>query len=302
MFVDISMNDLYKNVKIDDNETFEDSMVECACGCGTLIPKFDKRGIERRYFCGHNRKGITGIKFTEEHKRKIGVSNKGKNKGRKVSEETRKRIGIASRGRIFTEEHKRKIGDAQTGENNHNFGKKATEETRKKISEAGKGREMSKATRKKLSDGNKGKIVSEETRRKISEANKGRKVSEETRKKMCAASMGRKHTEESLEKMSGENCVHWKGGISFEPYCPKFTNKFKEMIREAFGRKCFLCNKTEADNGQNLSVHHVQYEKNCGCDDTLKCDYVPLCKSCHGKTNNKREYWEKIIILMLNNN
>ena len=31
----------------------------CACGCGELIPKYDKKGRERRFISGHYRRGIT---------------------------------------------------------------------------------------------------------------------------------------------------------------------------------------------------------------------------------------------------
>lgn len=123
---------------------------------------------------------------------------------------------------------------------------------------------------------------------------------------------GRKHTLESINKIRknhadmsgknnpmygrrGSNAPSWVGGISFEPYCPKFNESFKESIREEFGRVCFLCPTSEEENGRKLSVHHVQYEKNCLCDD-IKCEFVPLCDSCHGKTNHNREHWEALIL------
>ena len=104
-----------------------------------------------------------------------------------------------------------------------------------------------------------------------------------------------KISEANKGKNLGEKSGLWKGGVSFEPYCSKFNEQFKEMIRDKFGRVCFLCGKTEEDNSIKLSVHHVQYNKNCGCDDSLKCDYVPLCNSCHSKTTNNREYYESLI-------
>lgn len=97
------------------------------------------------------------------------------------------------------------------------------------------------------------------------------------------------------ENMRGENCPGWKGGISFEPYCTKFNNVFKESIREKFERVCFLCPTTEEENGQKLSVHHVNYNKDCLCDDS-DCEFVPLCRRCHSKTNSNRHYWEKLIL------
>lgn len=94
---------------------------------------------------------------------------------------------------------------------------------------------------------------------------------------------------------AGEKHWNWKGGISFEPYCPKFNDSFKESIREKFNRICFLCPTTEKENGQKLSVHHVNYRKDCLCED-ITCEFVPLCKSCHSKTTNNHEYWKKEIM------
>ena len=99
-----------------------------------------------------------------------------------------------------------------------------------------------------------------------------------------------------------ESNGRWKGGVSFQPYCQKFNGRFKESIRDKFNRTCFLCGITEKDMQQDqrergkkriykLSVHHVNYNKNCLCDDSI-CEFVPLCISCHAKTNSDREYWE----------
>lgn len=91
------------------------------------------------------------------------------------------------------------------------------------------------------------------------------------------------------------NHPRWNGGVSYEPYCTKFDEKFKESIRYKFNRICFICGISEKENGRRLDVHHVNYDKKCLCDD-LKCEFVPLCISCHSKTNSKRTYWEKHII------
>ena len=99
----------------------------------------------------------------------------------------------------------------------------------------------------------------------------------------------------------GENNPSWQGGISFEPYCSKFNDDFKEYIREKFGRVCFLCPKTEEENGRRLSVHHVNYNKDCGCDDDETCQFVPLCIGCNSKVNFNREMWEKKINDMMKN-
>ncbi len=87
----------------------------------------------------------------------------------------------------------------------------------------------------------------------------------------------------------GENSPTWKGGISFEPYCPKFNNEFKERVRDFWGRRCGICG--EKENGRKLSVHHVNYNKMVCCDDTPPL-FIPTCEVCHGKTNHRREAWE----------
>lgn len=62
---------------------------------------------------------MKGKHFTEEHKRKIGIANKGKNSGRKASEEARRKMSIAGKGRPKSEEMKRKNSLAQMGGKNH---------------------------------------------------------------------------------------------------------------------------------------------------------------------------------------
>ena len=91
------------------------------------------------------------------------------------------------------------------------------------------------------------------------------------------------------------NWVNRRDGISFEPYCIKFNKSFKERIRNTFGRVCFLCGKNELKNGRKLDVHHVNYDKTCLCND-LKCEFVPLCISCHSKTSGQRNKNEQIIL------
>ena len=90
-----------------------------------------------------------------------------------------------------------------------------------------------------------------------------------------------------------ESNPNWKGGISFEPYCPKFNNNLKERVRSFFDYECVLCNKTTRENGEQLAVHHVEYDKQACCDGEL-VHFVALCRSCHSRTNNNRLVWEHI--------
>jgi len=111
--------------------------------------------------------------------------------------------------------------------------------------------------------------------------NYGKQFSDKTRKKMSEARKGKKNP-------------RWKGGKSFEPYCPKFTLEFKERVREFWGRKCGISGITEEENGKKLAIHHVNYEKMSCCNDTPPL-FIALSNSSHSKTNSNRKYWEHIL-------
>lgn len=96
-------------------------------------------------------------KHTEETKKRIGSSNKGKsawNKGKKRREETKKKISEATKGRVFSDEHRRKLRLAKKG-------KPPSDGTL--------------ANLRKMAKENKGKARSEETKRRISETKRRRK-------------------------------------------------------------------------------------------------------------------------------
>lgn len=90
----------------------------------------------------------------------------------------------------------------------------------------------------------------------------------------------------------GENNPNWNGGSSFFPYCPKFNNDLRERVRSFWGYKCGYCGKTQEENGRALNVHHVHYDKLVCCNDREIILFIPLCCSCHSKTNGNREDWE----------
>lgn len=206
-------------------------------------------------------------------------------------------------------------------------GRKLSDEHRRKISESNRLRTQSPETREKISAskrGKKRKPFSEEWRSKLATM-KGKHHSEESKLKMSAIQKRialddnrRKQISERVklqwqdptfrESMTGENnpmygrhgerAGNWKGGRSYEPYCPKFTEKLKEEVREAFGRKCYLCPKTEKENGERLSVHHCDYQKSQGCNGQ-RWSLLPLCHRCHTLSTMRkwhyfallRDYW-----------
>lgn len=172
-------------------------------------------------------------------------------------------------------------------------GYKMSEETKEKIrlSKIGKKRPpRTKEWCRKISDGNKGKHLSEE-HKKILIAGARKPKTEETKRKMSLAKKGKRKPEEWVNTFrKGEKHPNWRGGVSFEPYCPKFNREFKERVRNFFGRACVECGTPE--RGKKLHVHHVNFNKMSCCDGTEPL-FVPLCVSCHSKTQKDRDYWEE---------
>lgn len=135
----------------------------------------------------------------------------------------------------------------------------------------------------------KGKHRSNETKRKISE----------TYKNMSPERKAEIRTRHNYGK--GKNAHGWKGGISYEPYCPRFNKELKERIRAFFDYRCILCGKTENENNEKLSCHHVEYNKQACCDGKPVC-FATLCRSCHSKTNggdNNRNKWMNMIRIII---
>lgn len=218
-----------------------------------------------------------GFKHSEESKRKIGEANKTRGqsaasrrkisetlRGHPVSEETRRKLREKATGKKHSAESRQKMSEKQRGENNPNFGKPLSEEQMALLRKANLGRKPSAETLLKRGAALKGHPTSDETKRKISKAVKG--------------------------KHCGPDHWSWRGGVSFEPYCVKFNDEFKERVREFFGRKCAECGVPE--NGVRLSVHHVNYHKDACCTEGVAPLFVPLCPGCHSRTHGNREFWE----------
>jgi len=238
--------------------------IYCACGCGQIAN-------HGKWYKGHWNKGK---KRPDTTLRNIISNPMGSPKAKRKSSETHKKMYILKEnhpryGTHHSETSKIQISNSKTEFYNSEKGITFS----KRFSEERKGIHYSPSSEIKT--------------------NEHLSPSTEFQKGMTPWSKGKRGLMIGYKFPAGEKHPMWKNGISFEPYCPKFNNAFKEKIRDKFDRKCFLCGKPE--NGRRLSVHHVQYEKNCGCDDTLKCDYVPLCGSCHSRTNHNRNKWEKLI-------
>ena len=92
------------------------------------------------------------------------------------------------------------------------------------------------------------------------------------------------------EKFKGDKSYLWKGGKSFEPYTTDWTHTLKRSIRERDNYTCQVCKIEQGDEA--FSVHHIDYDKK-NCDPK---NLVTLCRSCHSKTNQHREYWKEYFI------
>lgn len=162
-----------------------------------------------------------------------------------------------------------------------------TPETRYKLRMALLGRPRPECAMKGEKNGHFGKPVPDEIKERVRSKLVGRQFTDEHKAKISAA-------------ISGEHHPRWKGGISFEPYCPKFNDNLKTRVRNFFGNECVLCGKSEVQNGVRLSVHHVEYNK-LACCDGKPVTFAALCKCCHSKTGSDRTRWENIIHIIIDN-
>jgi len=107
--------------------------------------------------------------------------------------------------------------------------------------------------------------------------------------------------------------------ISYDRYCPKFNDAFKEGVRRFFNNTCMICGHVWDGAEDRLSVHHVYYNKKACCEILVDGRYVhtlptgfrlivkgnpnkfvPLCKRCHSKTNTDRLKWAKYFENIIN--
>lgn len=99
-------------------------------------------------------------------------------------------------------------------------------------------------------------------------------------------------------KKKGEETPNWQGGKSLEIYPPEFDKYLKEEIRKRDNYLCQLCDSK--DKKRELSVHHIDYNKNNSSPQNL----VSLCVSCHSSTNGNsknREFWKEHLKIYVKN-
>ena len=97
---------------------------------------------------------------------------------------------------------------------------------------------------------------------------------------------------DQIRKYCSLACSRGKIGLSSpsprtDVYPKEFGEILKETIRNRDGRTCLLCGKPECENGEKLSVHYIDYDKQ-NLDDA---NLVSLCRRCHSTTNGSRQFW-----------
>ena len=151
-------------------------------------------------------------------------------------------------------------------------------------------------------------------------ANKKRFEKPEEIEKSRKSFLGRKHTEKTIKLMSDiktkqykdmeerilQSCrlqkisrKKWSGFGPKDKYCNLFNLSLKEAIRLYFNNVCFMDGEPE-ENGYSLCVHHVNYDKRCGCNATQFCIFVPVKAKWNIKFNgnkeNNRWYWYSFLM------
>lgn len=270
-----------------------------------------------------------GKKLKPETIEKISSANRGKKRSEefcKQMSEARKGAGNPMYGKKLKPKHIEAIRNAKKGfvwtnEMRTNLSQRLkeyhkrnprTEETKDKIScgvkkaynegKVIKSKDILKTLEIKIKY-KQGHSQTEETKKRISETLMGHSVSEISKQKMSENHKGlpgywtgktfeTEHKQKLSDAKSGDKSPTWSGGISFEPYCPKFNKAFKQRVRDFFKGVCVLCGKTTEENGKQMFVHHVNYDKKTCCNSSPQL-FVILCNNCHPKTNFNRQYWEE---------
>jgi hypothetical protein len=107
---------------------------------------------------------------------------------------------------------------------------------------------------------------------------------------------GKKHSKKTKRKLS---LILGGTGIPYEndEYGAEFDTSLKEQIRLRENYKCKECGCSQVENGKQLDVHHIDYDKK----NNNMTNLVALCMKCHRKTNHHRDYWEKHCEQLLKN-
>jgi len=178
----------------------------------------------------------------------------------------------------------------------------------------------------KIRVGTKEALADPDVRKRMSESHEDIPRPQWVKDKIGKSNEGKVRNETTRKQISctrrGITIDEFTGFVSFEPYCPKFTEELRIKVRNRFGNICVLCKKPSRQNltrtGKHraLSVHHVYIEKLPCCETKIEeMDnirkrlpeniakfgepnfskeeimyirmMVPLCLHCHGTMNSE---------------
>lgn len=72
-------------------------------------------------------------------------------------------------------------------------------------------------------------------------------------------------------------------------YGIEFDNSLKERIRFRDGYRCKICGCSQVENGRQLDIHHMDYNKK----NNNVYNLISLCIHCHRRTNSNRDMWKE---------
>jgi len=236
-----------------------------------------------------------GKHFSEESRRKMSESAKGKHKSQKTEFKKGHIPWHKGKKGVYTKEQLKRMSEARKGIPAWNKGISQTKEhiekqraTMKKITSNPQIRKiMSKKFKKAWSDPKLRKKQSEKIKKYFSDPEARKRLSEAL-KGHTPWNYGKKGLQVAWNKgITGEKSTSWKGGLSFEPYSSEWTNELKNLIRARDEYTCQIC------GGKGYPIHHIDYnKKNCSPE-----NLITLCKNCHTKTNWNRGKWIKFFKL-----
>ena len=102
----------------------------------------------------------------------------------------------------------------------------------------------------------------------------------------------RKILSEVQKTKIGPLAPNWQNGRSFESYGKGFNNIVKNRIRDRDEYKCQLCGVLEKGGSENLSIHHIDYNKQNNSGNNL----IALCRACNSKVNSNRNFWKNYFL------
>jgi hypothetical protein len=95
----------------------------------------------------------------------------------------------------------------------------------------------------------------------------------------------------------------WEAFAKDQPYCPAFNETCRESNRKKYGRRCFICDLPESENitkdgkQMKLSVHHIDLNKNQGCDGH-EWRLIPTCIHHHNNVIHTPLWIARIMYLL----